>query len=130
MQSRCASRGSLSPQWLEQVQDVAEKIHTFLRKKPTGQIEIKLINQQGNTQTEFLTRWDILETLLYGDYSHATQRERLNNWLSTPFAEMVKGFLMRDLRDILASTLGGILHLAHYARMELGLPLSEEVLGL
>jgi len=76
MQSRCASRGSLSPQWLEQVQDVAEKIHTFLRKKPTGQIEIKLINQQGNTQTEFLTRWDILETLLYGDYSHATQRER------------------------------------------------------
>ena len=70
------SDSSLSSQWLEQVQDVAEKIHTFLRKKPTGQIEIKLINQQGNTQTEFLTRWDILETLLYGDYSHATQRER------------------------------------------------------
>ena len=116
---------SLSPQWLGQVQDVAQKIHKFLLEKPTGQIEINLIDQQGNTRTESPTRWDILETLLYGDYSHATQRERLNNWLSTPFAEMVKGFLMMEFRDILAYTLGGILHLAHYARIELALPQSE-----
>lgn len=54
---------SLSPQWLEQVQDVAQKIHLFLREKPTGQININLIDQQGYMRTESLTRWDILETL-------------------------------------------------------------------
>jgi hypothetical protein len=124
-QARCATRGSLSPQWLEQIQDVAQKIHLFLLEKPTGQINFNLIDQQGNTRTENPTRWDILETLLYGDYSHATQRERLNNWLSTPFAEMVKGFLMMEFRDILAYTLGGILHLAHYARIELALSQSR-----
>lgn len=116
---------SLSPQWLEQVQDVAQKIHTFLRDRPSMPIVINLVDQQGNTRTENPTRWDILETLLYGDYSHVTQRERLKNWLSTPFAPMVKGFLMMEFRDILAFTLRGILHLAHYARIELGLPQSE-----
>ncbi len=116
---------SLSPQWLGQVQDVAQKIHMFLLEKPSGQIEINLIDRQGNIRTESLTRWDILETLLYGDYSHATQRERLKNWLSTPFAELVRGFLMMEFRDILAYTLGGILHLAHYARIELALPQSK-----
>ena len=113
---------SLSPQWLVQVQDVAQKTHQFLREKPSGQIEVNLIDQQGNKRTESLTRWNILETLLYGDYSHATQRERLKNWLSTPFAEMFKGFLMMEFREILAVTLGGIQHLAHYARLELALP--------
>jgi hypothetical protein len=113
---------SLSPQWLEQVQDVAQIIHLFLLEKPPGRIEINLIDQQGNMRTESLTRWDILETLLYGDYSHATQRERLKNWLSPPFEPMVRGFLMMEFRDILAYTLGGILHLAHYARIELAIP--------
>lgn len=116
---------SLSSQWLEQVQDVAQKIHTFLREKPSGQMQINLIDLQGNTRTEIPTRWDILETLLYGEYAHSSQRERLNNWLSTPFEEMVRGYLMMEFRDILAYTLGGILHLAHYARIELGLPQSE-----
>ncbi len=115
----------LSPQWLTQVQDVAQKTHQFLREKPSGQIEVNLIDQQGNKRTESLTRWDILETFLYGDYSHASQRERLRNWLSTPFAEMFKGFLMMEFRNILAVTLGGIQHLAHYARLELGLAQSE-----
>jgi len=110
---------SLSPQWLEQVQDVAQKIHTFLREMPSMPIVINLIDQQGNTRTENPTRWDILETLLYGDYSHVTQRERLKNWLSTPFAPMVKGFLMMEFRNILVITLTGIRHLAHYARIEL-----------
>jgi hypothetical protein len=110
---------SLSPQWLAQVQDVAQKIHQFLREKPPGQIEINLIDQQGKKETESLTRWDILETLLYGDYSHATQRERLRNWLSTPFADWFRGLLMMEFRDILAETLTGIQHLAHYARIEL-----------
>ena len=113
---------SLSPQWLEQVQDVAQKIHAFLLKKPTGQMEVNLIDPQGNMRTEYLTRWDILETLLYGDYLHATQRERLKSWLSTPFKEMVMGFLLMEFRDILAYSLGGILHLAQYARIELALP--------
>lgn len=113
---------SLSPQWLEQVQDVAQMMHLFLLEKPSGQIEINLIDQQGNIKTESLTRWDILETLLYGEYSHASQRERLRNWLSTPFAPMVKGFLMMEFRKILVYTLGGIQHLAHYARIELALP--------
>jgi hypothetical protein len=112
---------SLSPKWLEQVQNVAQKIRVFLLEKPPERVEINLFDQQGNTRTESLTRWDILETLLYGDYSHATQRERLENWLSTPFAPMVKGFLMMEFRDILAYTLGGILHLARYARLELAL---------
>jgi hypothetical protein len=113
---------SLSPQWLEQVQNVAHKIHTFLREKPNGQIDFTLIDQQGNVRTECLTRWDILETLLYGDYSHVSQRERLNNWLSTPFAPMVRGFLMMEFRAILVYTLSGILHLAHYAQAELASP--------
>jgi hypothetical protein len=116
---------SLSSQWLAQVQDVAQKTHQFLREKPSGQIEINLIDQQGNKSTETLTRWDILETLLYGEYSHASQRERLRNWLSSPFAEMFKPFLMMEFRDILAFTLNGIQYLAHYARIELGLPQSE-----
>ena len=115
---------SLSHQWLAQVQDVAQKIHQFLREKPSGQIEITLIDPQGNVRTESLTRWDILETLLYGDYSHATQRERLKNWLSTSFASMAKEFLMMEFRNILAVTLAGIQHLAHYARLELALPQS------
>ncbi len=113
---------SLSPQWLAQVQDVAQKIRLFLLEKPPGQIEINLIDQQGNIKTESLTRWDILETLLYGEYSHASQRERLRNWLSTPFADMVRGLLMMEFRNILVYTLGGIQHLAHYARIELALP--------
>jgi hypothetical protein len=115
---------SLSPQWLAQVQDVAQKTHQFLCEKPSGQIEINLIDQQGNKRTETLTRWDILETLLYGEYSHASQRERLRNWLSTPFADMVRGLLMMEFRNILAVTLAGIQYLAHYARIELGLPQS------
>jgi hypothetical protein len=78
-----------------------------------------------SVSSSYSTRWDILETLLYGDYAHSTQRERLKNWLSTPFEEMVRGYLMMEFRDILAHTLGGILHLAHYARIELGLPQSE-----
>jgi len=113
---------SLSPQWLERVQDVAQKIHAFLREKPTIPLVINLIDQQGNTRTETPTRWDILETLLYGEYAHSTQRARLKNWLSTPFAPMVREFLMMEFRNILAFTLGGIQHLAHYARIELGLP--------
>jgi hypothetical protein len=110
---------SLSPQWLTQIQDVSQKIHQFLLAKPSGQIEINLIDSQGNKRTESLTRWDLLETFLYGEYSHASQRERLRNWLSTPFAEMFKPFLMLEFRNILAFTLGGIQHLAHYARLEL-----------
>ncbi len=120
--SRQLLDSSLSPQWLEQVKDVAQKIHTFLREKPTIPMNFNLNDQQGNTRTENPTRWDILETLLYGEYAHSTKRKRLNNWLSTPFAPMIKGFLMMEFRDILAYTLGGILHLAHYARIELTLP--------
>src|SRR5258708_11127714 len=56
---------SLSPQWLEQIQDVAQKIHLFLLEKPTGQINFNLIDQQGNTRTENPTRCDVLDTLLY-----------------------------------------------------------------
>ena len=112
---------SLSPQWLEEVQDVVKTIHTFLLEKPKLLVEINLIDQQGNRRTESLTRWDILETFLYGDYSHATQRERLKNWLSTPFGPMVKGLLMMEFRDILLYTLQGILQLAHYAQIELDL---------
>ncbi len=113
---------SFSPQWLAQVQDVSQKIHRFLREKPSGQIQINLIYPQGNRATESLIRWDILETFLYGEYSHASQRERLRNWLTTPFAEMFKPFLMIEFRDILVFTLGGIQHLAHYARLELASP--------
>lgn len=113
---------SLSSEWLKQVQDVAHKIHSFLREKPTIPLAFNLIDQQGNTRTETPTRWDILETLLYGDYSHISQRERLKNWLSTPFAPMIQGYLMMEFRNILAFTLNGIIHLAHYARIELGLP--------
>jgi len=113
---------SLSPQWLEQVQDVAQKIHAFLREKPTIQIAFNLIDQQGNTRTEIPTRWDILDTLLYGEFAHSTQRKRLKNWLSTPFKERVWEFLMVEFRNILAVTLTGIKHLAHFARIELSLP--------
>jgi hypothetical protein len=113
---------SLSLQWLEQVQGVAQKTHLFLLEKPPGRIEIKLIDPQGNTRTESLTRWDILETFLYGDYSHVTQRERLNNWLSGPFEPMSRGFLMMEFGGILAQTLQAILYLAHYAEMELTVP--------
>ena len=113
---------SLSPQWLAQMQDVANKIRQFLHEEPTIPIVINLIDQQGNTRTESPTRWEILETLLYGEYAHASQQERLKNWLSTPFAGIVKGFLMREFRDILAVTLSAIQRLAHYARLELALP--------
>ncbi len=116
--SRLLSDDSLSPQWREQFQDVAQKIHRFLGEKPSGQIEINLIDQQGNKTTESLTRWDILETFLYGEYAHASQRERLRNWLSTPFAVMFRPLLMMEFTDILAFTLGGIRHLAHYAQLE------------
>ncbi len=114
---------SLSPQWLAEVQDVAQKVHTFLREKPTIPIVFNLIDQQGNTRTESPTRWDILETLLYGDRSHTTPalRKRLKNWLTTDFEEMVRSLLMREFREILAVTLSAIQHLAHYARLELGL---------
>lgn len=113
---------SLSPQWTAQVQDIAQKIHQFLLEKPPVQIDVKLIDPQGNMRTESLTRWDILETLLYGDYSHATQRKRLKNWLSAPFKEMVWELLMMEFRDILAVTLNAIQYLAHYARIELAVP--------
>ncbi len=115
---------SLSPQWLAEVQDVAQKVHTFLREKPTIPMVFNLIDQQGNTMSESPTRWNILETLLYGDRSHATPalRKRLKNWLTTDFEEIVRGFLMREFREILAVTLSAIQHLAHYARLELALP--------
>jgi hypothetical protein len=113
---------SLSPQWLEQVQGVAQKTHLFLLEKPAGRIEVKLIDPQGNTRTESLTRWDILETFLYGDYSHVTQRERLHNWLSGPFEPMSRGFLMMEFGGILAQTLQAILYLAQYAELELAVP--------
>ena len=114
---------SLSPQWLAEVQDVAQKVHEFLGEKPILPIEFNLIDQQGNTRTESPTRWDILETLLYGDRSHTTPalRKRLKNWLTTDFEEMVRSLLMREFREILAVTLSAIQHLAHYARLELGL---------
>jgi hypothetical protein len=113
---------SLSPKWLEQVQDVAQKIHTFLCEKPTMPMVINLIDQHGDTRTETPTRWDILDTLLYGEFAHSTQRKRLKNWLSTPFKEMVWQFLLMEFRNILAVTLAAIRHLAHYARIELTLP--------
>lgn len=115
---------SLSPQWLAEVQDVAQKVHTFLREKPILPIEFNLIDQQGNTRTESPTRWDILETLLYGDRSHASpvQRKRLKNWLSTPCKEQVWELLMMEFINILAVPLSDIQYLAHYARLELGLP--------
>jgi len=113
---------SLSPQWLAQMQDVANKIRQFLREKPHMPIEFKLVDLQGNTRTESPTRWEILETLLYGEYAHASQQERLKNWLSTSFAPMVREFLMMEFRNILAVTLAGIQHIAHYARLELALP--------
>ena len=118
---------SLSPQWVAEVQDVAQKVHTFLREKPTIPIVFNLIDQQGNTRTESPTRWDILETLLYGDRSHATPalRKRLKNWLSTPFKEQVWELLMMEFRHILAVTLSAIQHLAHYARIELALSQSR-----
>ena len=116
---------SLSPQWLEKVQDTAQKIHTYLREKPNGQVQFNLIDPQGNNRIEIPTRWDILEAFLYGDYSHITQRERLKNWLSTPFEQLVRGFLMMEFRDILTTTLSSIRYLAHYARIELGLPPSD-----
>ncbi len=112
---------SLSSQWLEKVQDVAQKIHTYLREKPDGQMQFNLIDPQGNIRTEIPTRWDILETFLYGDYSHVSQRERLKNWLSTPFQQMVRSFLMMEFRNILIITLSGIRYLAHHARIELDL---------
>ena len=112
---------SLSPKWLEEVQDVAKKIRQFLLEKPTIPIEFILVDLHGNTRTESPTRWDILETLLYGEYAHASQRERLKNWLTTDFEEEVRSFLMREFRDILMVTLSGIIYLADYARIELGL---------
>ena len=120
--SKLLSDDSLSPQWREQFQDVAQKIHQFLREKPSGRIDINLLDPQGNKSTESLTRWDILKTFLYGEYSHTSQRERLRNWLSTPFAAMFKPFLMMEFTDILVFTLNGIQYLAHYARLELALP--------
>jgi len=115
---------SLSPQWVAEVQYVSQKVHTFLREKPILPIEINLIDQQGNTMSESPTRWDILETLLYGDRSHATPtlRKRLKNWLSTPYKELVWELLMMNFINILAVTLSAIQYLAHYARIELGLP--------
>jgi hypothetical protein len=117
---------SLSRQWVAEVQDVTQKVHTFLREKPTIPMVFNLIDQQGNTRTEYPSRWDILETLLYGDRSHATPalRKRLKNWLTTPFKEQVWELLMMEFRNILAVTLSAIQHLAHYARIELGLPSS------
>jgi hypothetical protein len=115
---------SISPQWLAEVQDVAQKVHTFLGEKPIIPIVFNLIDQQGNMRTESPTRWDILETLLYGDRSHATsaQRKRLKNWLSTPYKEQVEELLMMNFINILAVTLSAIQHLAYFARIELGLP--------
>jgi len=116
---------SLSPQWREQFQDVAQKIHTFLREKPPVQMQFILIDQQGNTRTEIPTRWDILDTLLYGEIAHSTKRKQLTNWLSTDFKEEVWQFLMMEFRHILAVTLSGIQYLAQYARIELTLPESR-----
>jgi hypothetical protein len=116
---------SLSQQWLGQVQDVAQKLHAYLRELPSGQITFNLVDPNGNVKVETPTRWEVLEVLLYGYFSHVTQRKRLNNWLSTPFRPLVEGMLMAEFRDILLRTLRAILHLAHYARIELGLPQSQ-----
>jgi len=115
---------SLSLQWVAEVQDVVQKVHAFLREKPIIPIEFHLIDQQGNTMSESPTRWDILETILYGDRSHATPalRKRLNNWLTTDFEDPVWGVLLMDFINILAVTLSAIQHLAHYARLELARP--------
>lgn len=114
---------SLSPQWREEVQDVAQKIHAYLREEPHFMpIQVNLCDQQGNIRTENLTRWDILETILYGDAAHSSKRKRLNSWLSTPFAPLVEAFLMGEFRAILVCTLDGIQHLADCARIELDLP--------
>lgn len=114
---------SLSPQWREEFQDFAKKIHAYLREKPhLMPIQVNLCDQQGNIRIENLTRWDILETILYGDAAHSSKRKRLNSWLSTPFAPIVEAFLMREFRDILVYTLDGIQYLAECARIELDLP--------
>ena len=115
---------SLSPQWVAEVQDVAQKVHTFLGEKPILPIEFKFVDLQGNTRTESPTRWDILETILYGDRSHATPalQKRLKNWLTTDFEDPVWKVLMMDFIDILAVTLSDIQYLAHYAQLELAVP--------
>lgn len=112
---------SLSSQWRDEVQAVASKIHGFLLDQPTMPIAINLVDGQGKQATENLTRWDILDTLIYGLYAHSTKRKRLQNWLSTPFADRFRPLLMMEFRDILVYTLRGIHHLAGYARTELGL---------
>lgn len=110
---------SLSVEWKDQVQDVAGKIHAYLLEQPTMQIHINLVDGRGNQTTEVLTRWDILDTLIYGQYAHTTKQKRLQNWLSTPFASMAKGMLMMELRESMIVTLRGIHHLVPYARKEL-----------
>jgi len=47
---------SLSPQWLEEVQDVAKKIRQFLLEKPHMPIEFILVDLQGNRRTDSPTR--------------------------------------------------------------------------
>ena len=74
---------SLSSEWRDQVQDVAGKIHAYLLQQPMMPITINMVDEQKNKTTEVLTRWDILDTLIYGQYAHMTKRKRLQNWLST-----------------------------------------------
>lgn len=114
---------SLSSEWRDQVQDVAGKIHAHLLQQPMVQINVKLVDEQGSQTTEVLTRWDILDTLIYGQYAHTTKRKRLQNWLSTPYAEVFREMPMVEFRNIVVFTLGGIHHLVPYARKELEISL-------
>ena len=110
---------SLSTEWKDQLQDVAGKIHAYLLDQPKWPIDITLVDEHGSQTTEVLTRWDILDTFVYGQYAHTTKQKRLRNWLSTPFASTVRGMLMMELRNIMIFTLRGIHHLVPYAQKEL-----------
>lgn len=110
---------SLSVEWLNQIHMVSNAIHAYLLDAPTMPITINLVDPQGNVTSESLRRWDILETVLYGDYAHVSQRKRLQAWLSGPFGSMFQEFLMLEFREILMTTLHAIHYLADCARQEI-----------
>ncbi len=66
---------------------------------------------------EPITRWKILETFLYGEFAHTTQRETFNQWQRVPD---LFGNLQFEFVGILGFMFGQILAVAEASKHELG----------
>lgn len=110
---------SLSKEWLDKLDEVIGSLWPTLEARPYINFNIQQVNIKGDLiSSDTPTRWEILETYLFGDRSHVNREKekRLATWHTNP---MMKGLIELEFRNTLMETLRAIRYLSFQAQKEL-----------